>query len=101
MTGSLELYQTTKTEESNNSIGGRNRYMRSRNRFVKNANMEKRLLGVDDLMNYLSLGKNKAMEFGKESGAVVHIGKRTLYDKVMIDRAIEDAKQLEPCEDSS
>ena len=75
--------------------------MRSRNRFVKTANMEKRLLGVDELMNYLSLGKNKAMEFGKESGAVVHIGKRTLYDKVMIDRAIEDAKQLEPCEDSS
>lgn len=46
---------------------------------------EKRLLDVNDVCIYLSLGRNKAKEFGKNIGAQVKIGKRVLYDRVIID----------------
>ena len=45
----------------------------------------KRLLDVNDACIYLSLGRNRAKEFGKKIGAEVKIGKRVLYDRVVID----------------
>ena len=51
----------------------------------------KRLLGLKELMSYLSVGKNKAREYGKETGAVVKMGGRTLYDRHIIDMSLDKA----------
>lgn len=40
----------------------------------------KRLVGVQDYMKYLGLGRNSALKFGDEIGAKVKIGGRILYD---------------------
>lgn len=40
----------------------------------------KRLVGVQDYMKYLGVGRNSALKFGEEIGAKVRIGGRTLYD---------------------
>lgn len=53
----------------------------------------KRLLDESDLCIYLSLGRNKAREFAKSINAGVKIGKRVLYDRVVIDRYFD--KQAE------
>lgn len=50
----------------------------------------KRLLDVNDLCIYLSLGRNRAQEFGRRIGAEVKIGKRALYDKSVIDRYFDN-----------
>lgn len=49
----------------------------------------KRLLGVRELMEYLSIGRNNAMKIGKESGSIVRYGRRVLYDRERIDSYIE------------
>lgn len=43
-------------------------------------NAEKRLVGLDEWMKFTGLGRNKAMEFGKEIGCRVRVGRRVLYD---------------------
>lgn len=48
-----------------------------------------RLMDIKKLMEYLSLGRNKAMEVGHEAGAVIHLGTRTLYDRLKIDAYID------------
>ena len=50
---------------------------------------EARLMDLETLTAYLSLGRNKAAEFGRECGAEKHIGRRCLYDKKIIDDAID------------
>lgn len=50
---------------------------------------EARMMDLNTLTVYLSLGRNKAAEFGKECGAEKHIGRRCLYDKRIIDEAID------------
>ena len=40
----------------------------------------RRLVGVRDFMEYCGVGRNKAMELGKDIGARVEIGGRVLYD---------------------
>lgn len=48
-----------------------------------------RLLSLSELQDYLSLGRNKAIEWGKSIKADVHIGRHVLYDKSVIDRALD------------
>lgn len=50
---------------------------------------EARMMDLTALTNYLCLGRNKAAEFGKECGAEKHIGRRVLYDKQLIDEALD------------
>lgn len=50
---------------------------------------EKRLLNVHELCSYLSLGRNKAVEFGKLHNAEKRIGGRLLFDRLVIDAAID------------
>ena len=50
---------------------------------------EPRMMDLNNLTVYLSLGRHKAAEFGKECGAEKHIGRRCLYDKKIIDEAID------------
>lgn len=47
---------------------------------------DKRLLDVDDVCVYLSVGRNVARDFTKKIGAQVRIGRRLLYDRAIIDR---------------
>lgn len=49
----------------------------------------KRLLNLNELMIYIGIGRNKAIDFGKESGAIVRIGRRVLYDRKKVDEYID------------
>lgn len=49
-----------------------------------------RLLSVADLMQYTGLGRNNAIAFGERCGAKRKIGKRSLYDRKVIDKYIND-----------
>ncbi len=51
---------------------------------------EKRMFSITEAGNYIGLGRTKTMEFCKEIGAVVHIGRRVLYDREIIDQAISE-----------
>lgn len=48
-----------------------------------------RLMDITQLCTYIGLGKVTAREFAEECGAVLKIGRRCLYDKVIIDQAID------------
>lgn len=48
-----------------------------------------RLLSIEDLQQYLSLGRASAARFGSKAGAVIRVGKRLLYDRTAVDRLIE------------
>ncbi len=63
----------------------------------RNDYTEKITVDIKGLQDMLSLGKNKSMEIGKKSGAVIHLSsRRTLYrvDKVKsyINSLSEDAE---------
>lgn len=47
---------------------------------------EKRLLDINELCLYLSMGKTKAIYFAKENGFEVRIGSRVLYDRRKVDK---------------
>lgn len=48
-----------------------------------------RLMDVKKLMEYLSLGRNRARDVGAEANAIVRIGGRVLYDRNKIDAYID------------
>ena len=52
-----------------------------------------RLMGIAELMRYTSLGRNTAMDLGKNASAIVRIGKRVLYDRQKIDSYIDSQAQ--------
>lgn len=49
----------------------------------------KRLLNREELCMYTGLGKSKAEAWAKQNGACKHIGRRVLYDRVIIDRVLD------------
>lgn len=53
-----------------------------------NTGITKRMFGIDELADYMSVGKTYAARFGKEAGARRTIGRRVLYDREIIDRAL-------------
>ena len=61
-----------------------------RERDKKLTSTEKRLLSATELCTYLSLGRNRAIEFGKRIGAEKKVGRRRLYDKKVIDQALDE-----------
>ena len=60
------------------------------NQRVKAKEVETRMLDVNALCTYISMGKTRATEFGEKCGAKRKMGKRTLYDKRIIDKALDD-----------
>ena len=54
---------------------------------------EKRLLDANEMCMYLSLGRNRGVEFARSIGAERKIGRRSLYDKVVIDRYFDRQAQ--------
>jgi len=64
--------------------------MRERDNQLCGVISEKRLLDVNEVCIYLSLGRNKGIEFAKEIGSEVKIGRRSLYDKTKIDKYLDE-----------
>ena len=57
-----------------------------------NTNIEPRLLSMAELKAYTGLGKTKAREWADSIGATRKIGRRALYDKRVIDAALDAEK---------
>lgn len=51
---------------------------------------DKRLLDANEVCYYLSLGRNRGIDFAKSIGAEVKIGRRSLYDRVKIDHYLDE-----------
>lgn len=60
---------------------------------MKKNDTKARLLSLSELQDYLSLGRNKAIEWGKSIKADVHIGRRVLYDRVVIDKVLDEMRK--------
>lgn len=56
---------------------------------------DKRLLDASEVCLYLSLGRNKGIEFAKEIGSEVKVGRRCLYDRVKIDKYLDQLTEVE------
>ena len=55
--------------------------------------VERRLMSIEQASIYIGLGKSSAQKYLKKIGAALKIGRRTLYDKVIIDKAITKRTQ--------
>lgn len=65
--------------------------MREREAAVITAGLsDKRLLDASEVCYYLSLGRNRGIEFAKAIGAEIKIGRRSLYDRVKIDQYLNE-----------
>ncbi len=49
-----------------------------------------RYTGIDGLMQYTGLGRNRALDVGRESGAKIKIGKRSIYDLRKVDAYLSE-----------
>ncbi len=54
----------------------------------------KRMMNITEAGLYLGLGRSKTIEFCNQIGAVIHIGRRALYDKEVIDAFFDGNKHL-------
>ena len=54
---------------------------------------QRRLLGLPEFADYISLGKNRSIELAYISESVVKVGKRTLVDRVAFDKWVRAQKQ--------
>ena len=50
---------------------------------------EVRMMDTQALQGYLSMGYNRAVQFGKEAGAARYIGRRLLFDRKILDEALD------------
>ena len=60
-------------------------------------NAPSRYMGLEELRQYTSLGKNGAVEIGRRSGAVIRFGRRVLYDREKIDAYMQTLLETEAC----
>lgn len=51
--------------------------------------MTKRLMNIEELCEYVGMGKSYTFKWAKEHGLARKIGRRTLYDKVLVDELID------------
>ncbi len=63
--------------------------MRERDNKLNITNNDKRLFDANEVCIYLSLGRTKGIEFAKSIGAEIKIGRRCLYDRVVIDKTLD------------
>ena len=49
-----------------------------------------RMMGLPELCAYIGMGQTNARKFGVDAGAVRKIGRRTLYDRIVIDKALDN-----------
>ena len=53
-------------------------------------NEEVRMMDVQGLCAYMSMGRTRAVEFAKAAGAEKRVGRRCLYDKRILDLALDN-----------
>ena len=58
-------------------------------RIEKRTEIEKRMLSVNEAIDYCGLGRVKTLEWCKEIGALKKIGRRSLIDKQVVDAALD------------
>lgn len=61
-----------------------------RKRTTESAFEEIRMFSVDEGTRYTGLGKSTFRRWAEEIGAVKRIGSRVLYDRTIIDKAIDN-----------
>lgn len=55
----------------------------------------KRLLSEKEAQEYTGLKRGKVREFGEKINCIKHIGRRVLYDRTIIDAALDSSKVFE------
>lgn len=55
----------------------------------KHISESSRLLDTKEAAAYLGMGRNTARKFAEEVGALRRYGRRVLYDRVALDRALD------------
>ena len=55
----------------------------------------RRLMNIRELMDYTGLGESKAKRWARETGAAKKIGRRTVYDRKIIDKCIDELARQE------
>lgn len=69
--------------------------MRERSNQVSTSGLsDKRLLDASEVCYYLGLGRNRGVEFAKSIGAERKIGRRCTYDRVVIDRYLDEQAEV-------
>lgn len=51
--------------------------------------MTKRMMNIEELCEYIGMGKTYTSKWAKKHGLARKIGRRTLYDKVLVDELID------------
>ncbi len=67
--------------------------MRERQNQLSTSIQDKRLLDANEVCIYLNLGRNKGIQVAKEIGAERKIGRRSLFDRVVIDKYFDSQMQ--------
>ena len=63
--------------------------MRERNKETTDC---KRLLDITELAQYIGMGKTYSRKWADEIGAVKHFGRRVLFDRNVVDSALDNNK---------
>lgn len=54
----------------------------------------KRLLNLEEFITYTSMGRVKGKAWAKEIGAMKHIGRRVVFDRVVIDKVLDEIEPV-------
>lgn len=65
--------------------------MRARNNVEEVANM--RMLGIEEAAAYIGMGRNATRAWMDRIGATRKIGRRVLFDKNIVDRALDQLEK--------
>lgn len=57
---------------------------------IVNENAEKRLLSIAEAAQYIGQGETRTRSYMEEIGAVRKMGRRVLFDRAVIDRALDE-----------
>lgn len=52
-----------------------------------------RMLNLQQAMSYVGLGRNSFLQFASKCGCMRRFGRRVLYDRVQIDKALDELPQ--------
>lgn len=50
----------------------------------------KRLMNLEEFLKYTSMGCVRGKAWAKDIGAIKHIGRRVVFDRVVIDRVLDE-----------
>ena len=53
----------------------------------------RRLMNIDELMEYTRMGRNVARKWGAEHNVVIRVGRRVLYDRKRVDEVLDSLSE--------